>query len=271
MAYDGIAVNARLEAAEAYVQALRTGEGSAADRAAAFLAPDVVLVDGSRELTGRDRVLPRITGWWPFTAKYRRGAWSEPRLDGESAVVTSELPAPGAGPASIEIRFSFNSEDRVSHVQYQSKQAPTLETNEIPDFVKGIVDPARMNNAPLTVAYTGEDGAPVLSFRGSVQVCSPTQLSMWMRNAEGSMTKALAKDPRVALSYFDQSNTWLLIEGRASLVNDPAIRRRVFDLLPEVERNHDPDCTGAALLVEVERLDASTAFGRVRMAREPAR
>jgi hypothetical protein len=48
---------------------------------------------------------------------------------------------------------------------------------------------------------------------------------------------------------------------------DPAIRRRVFDLLPEVERNHDPDCTGAALIVDVDRLDGSTFWGRIKMAR----
>src|SRR5438477_13155971 len=90
-------VDRRLEAADAYVQALRTGEGSAAAHAAAFLAPDVALLDGKQELTGRDRVLPRITGWWPFTGKYRRGAWSDPRTDGDMVVITGELSPPGAG------------------------------------------------------------------------------------------------------------------------------------------------------------------------------
>src|SRR5438874_2139762 len=135
----------RIEAAEAYVQALRTGEGSAAERAAAFLAPDVVLLDGKQELTARGRVMPRITGWWPFTAKYRRGAWSEPRLDGEHVAITGELPAPGAGPAKMDIRFAFNQEGLIRQVQYAGTPAPTLETNEIPAFVKGIIDPARMN------------------------------------------------------------------------------------------------------------------------------
>jgi hypothetical protein len=42
----------------------------------------------------------------------------------------------------------------------------------------------------------------------------------------------------------------------------------VFDLLPEVERNHDPDCHGAALLVDVDHLEGTTAWGRVRMVRD---
>ncbi|HVA24861.1 MAG TPA: hypothetical protein VMW62_10760 [Chloroflexota bacterium] len=258
----------RIDAAVAYVQALRTGETSAAERAARFLADDVVLVDGKSEFGGHDKVLRRITGWWPFTSKYRRGAWSQPREEGDGVSVAGELPPPGAGPTSIEIRFAFDGQDRIRRVEHVGKPAPDQHTNVIPDFVKALVDPARMNNAPLTAAYTGENGEPVLSFRGSTQVHSATQLSMWLRNPEGAMVRALAKDPRMALSYFDPVGNWFIFEGRARVEPDPEIARRVFDLLPEVERNHDPDCHGAALIIDVDRLEGSTAWGRLRMARE---
>jgi hypothetical protein len=69
----------------------------------------------------------------------------------------------------------------------------------------------------------------------------------------------------MALSYFDSYGNWLLFEGRAQVERDPRASRRVFDLLPEVERNHDPSCTGAALIVNVEHMEASTAWGRVSM------
>lgn len=256
----------RTEAAEAYVLALRTGEASNAARAGELLAAEVELVDGKTTFRGQDQVLQRITGWWPFTAKYRRGAWSAPREEGNAVTVSGELPPPGAGPAAIEVRFTFDGEDRIRRVEYAGTPGVTERTNVIPDFVKALVDPARMNNAPLTAAYTGEDGAPVLSFRGSVQVYSPTQLSMWLRNPEGAMVRALAKDPRMALSYFDPYGNWLLFEGRAHVEREPRASRRVFDLLPEVERNHDPGCTGAALIVDVEHMEASTAWGRVSMA-----
>ena len=258
-------VNKRVEAAEAYVQALRTGEASAAERAATFLAADVELVEGKATFRGQVQVLQRITGWWPFTAKYRRGAWSPAHEVDGNVVVSGQLPSPGAGPASIEVRLAFDAEDRIVRVEHNGTPAPTQTTSTIPDFVKGLVDPARMNNAPLTAAYTGEDGAPALSFRGSTQVYGPTQLSMWLRNPEGAMVQALAKDPRMALSYFDNAGNWLLFQGRAHVERDPRITRRVFDLLPEVERNHDPDCDGAALIVDVEHMEASTAWGRVRM------
>ncbi|HLG73490.1 MAG TPA: hypothetical protein VK009_23975 [Chloroflexota bacterium] len=261
-------VDKRIEAAEAYVQALRLGEASGAERAARFLAPDIVLVDGKQEYTGAEQVLRRITGWWPFTGRYRKGAWSDPAAEGEQVVVTAELPPPGAGPAKLEIRFSFDGQDRISRTEYRATPGALETTDRIPDFVKSLLDTARMNNSPTTVAYTAEDGAPVLSFRGSTQVLSPTQLSIWMRNPEGAMVRALATNPRMAISYFDPSNTWLLIEGRGHITADAALRRYVFDRLVEVERNHDPDCHGAALIIDVDRLEASTAWGRVRMVRE---
>jgi hypothetical protein len=49
----------------------------------------------------------------------------------------------------------------------------------------------------MIVAYTDENGAPVLSFRGS------TQLSIWVRHASGGMIKALQHNPNMALMYRD--------------------------------------------------------------------
>ena len=44
-----------IRAAENYVQAMRTGEGSAARQATAFLADDVVLVAGGERIAGARR------------------------------------------------------------------------------------------------------------------------------------------------------------------------------------------------------------------------
>lgn len=124
-------VTPRVAAAQAYVLALRTGEGSAADRAAPCLAAGVVLLDGKAEYRGRDQVLRRITGWWPFTAKYRRGAWSEPVEAGETVTIRAELPPTGAGPASLELRFEFDAEDRIRQVDMTGVPAPGQTTDVI--------------------------------------------------------------------------------------------------------------------------------------------
>lgn len=262
------ALDARFAAARAYAQSLRTGEGSAAERAAAFLAPDVVLVAGRDEVRGRDAVLKRISGWWPFTYKYTRGVWSNPREGNGQIVVSARLAELGAGPALVTLTFWFDEQDLISRVeQVNGAVPPAAVTDTIPDFVKPLVDQATPNSSPLVVAYTGEDGRPVLSMRGSVQVYSPTQLSLWLRDAQGSLARTLASGAALSLLYRDDTRAMLLFEGRGHLVEDAAVRRDVFERLPEVERNHDPDCHGTAALVDVERLDASTTWGRARMRR----
>jgi hypothetical protein len=120
----------------------------------------------------------------------------------------------------------------------------------------------------LIVAYTDESGAPNLSLRGSTQVYSDTQLSMWVRHATGGMANALKKNPRMALMYRDPpARTNLSFEGTAHFETDEDVRNRVFDLSPEVEQKHDLARTGAALLIDITRLSGNTPRGGVRMVR----
>jgi hypothetical protein len=78
---------------------------------------------------------------------------------------------------------------RIEQVNKGGTPAPG--TDRIPEFVKGIVNSALANNTPLIVAYTDVKGAPNLSLRGSTQVYSDTQLSIWVRHANGGMANAL--------------------------------------------------------------------------------
>ena len=82
----------RTQAAEAYVKALRTGEPSATALAGQALAEDVVLKTANDEISGRDKVLARITGQWPMTPVYVQGFWSAPQESGER-----QCPLPARG------------------------------------------------------------------------------------------------------------------------------------------------------------------------------
>jgi hypothetical protein len=73
----------------------------------------------------------------------------------------------------------------------------------------------------------------------------------------------------MALMYRDPpARTNLSFEGRAHFETDEAIRNRVFELAPEVEQKHDPNRTGAALIIDITRLTGNTPRGGVRMLRE---
>jgi hypothetical protein len=263
-------------AAETWVKALRTGEASATAQAARFLAKDIVLDtvgahmwgNGHEEFTGYDEVLNMITGIGVMTGVYRTGAWATPVQDGDQVKVTADL---GGGLlASTTLTFTFNADDQITRVeQVNAGGTPAPQTDRIPDFVKGIVNAALANNTPMIVAYTDESGAPVLSMRGSTQVFSDTQLSIWVRHANGGMASTLRKNPSMALMYRDPpARTTLTFQGRGHFDDSEEVRNRVFELAPEVEQRHDLGRTGAALIIDIDRLSGSSPRGGVRMVRQ---
>jgi hypothetical protein len=269
-------MDSRVRAAEAWIKALRTGEASATATVAGHLAPDVVLDtvgahmwgNGPEHFEGYDAVLHMVTGIGVMTGVYRTGAWANPEVDGDQVRVTADL---GGGLlSSASLTFTFNAEGKIARVeQVNVGGSPAPPTDRIPDFVKGIVNSALANNTPLIVAYTGEDGAPVLSLRGSTQVYSDTQLSIWVRHANGGMAKAVQKNPSMALMYRDPPNrTTLIFQGRGHFDSSEEVRSRVFELAPEVEQRHDLERNGAALIIDIDRLTGSSPRGGVRMARQ---
>jgi Pyridoxamine 5'-phosphate oxidase len=269
-------MNVRVRAAEAYLKALRTGEASAAATAARYLSPDVVLDtvgahmwgNGHEEFHGYDNVLPKITGIDVMTGIYRGAPWSEPIVENGTVTIGAEI---GSGLlSSSTFTFHFNDTDQIVRVEQVNKGGtPSAAIDKIPLFVKAIVNGALANNTPMIVAYTDDNGRPNLSLRGSTQAYSDTQLSIWVRHANGGLATTLRKNPLMSLMYRDPpARTSLTFEGTAHFSEDPEVRNRVFDLAPEVEQKHDLDRTGAALLIDITRLTGQTPRGAVRMVRE---
>ena len=252
-----------IRAAEHYVQAMRTGEGSAARQATAFLADDVVLVAGGERVVGRAQVAGRITGQWPMTPVYYRATWSSPTLDDHTVRVEATSRDVFAPVPRFELAFTFNDQAQITQIEQipLERSTPSV-TDTIPDFVKTYVNNALANGTPMVVACTDPDGSPNLTLRGATQVFSDTQLSVWLRHAEGDTVKAIRLNPRMAALYRDSRNrTTLVFHGRGHIATDEATRNRVFEIAPEVEQNHDPQRLGAALIIDVERMDGMSAHG----------
>jgi hypothetical protein len=260
-------MSTRRRAAEAYVKALRTGELSAARYASQYLADDVVLVIGQDEIAGHDNVLKRITGQWPLTPVLQHAGFSAPREEDGKVRVEGEVPPLGAAPQRLSLTFAFNGSDKIARIEQQQQAAPPQPPSEvIPGFVRGIINGALANGTPIVVAYTDENGQPMLSLRGSTQVYSDTQLCIWVRNAEGGIVRNMARNNRVSLLYRDSKlRTTLIMQGRGHVETDPAIRERVFNLAPEVEQNHDPGRQGAALIIDITSLQGTTVRGLVKV------
>jgi hypothetical protein len=255
----------RTRAAEAYVQAFRTGEAAPAHRATPHLADDVQLVLASGEVSGRDDVLAHITGIWPFTTTYAQGGWSAPAAVDDDLVVEAVFPALGAAPRRAKLTFSFDADDRISRVVEELELAPPpVAVERITLAVRGAISGALANGTPMVMAYTGDDGAPVLSLRGSVVVYSDTQLALWVRNPAGGLVGAVAERPGLSLLYRDsRTRTTLIVRGQGHVESDPAVRDRVFELTPEVEQLHDVPRRGAALIVDVTEIRGTSPTGAI--------
>ena len=134
--------------------------------------------------------------------------------------------------------------------------APPITEMNMTDEIKNAVNNALTEGNPVFVAYVDEEGQPSLSFRGSTHVHSPNQLAIWVRNPEGGLGKALAKNPRVSLLYRNpQTRAMLQFKGTAHVENAPDVRERVYDESPERERAADPDKKGFPLIIDLARVD----------------
>jgi hypothetical protein len=132
-----------------------------------------------------------------------------------------------------------------------------MATREIPEFVAPQVNAGRAEGKSLSVAYVDEEGRPVLSLRGSVTIVNGHQICLWLRHANGEMARSLHKNPNIAFLYRDDpSRTTYTFQGRARIETGEAERNRIFEQTPPDEQRHDPDRSGAAVLVEVHRFQA---------------
>jgi len=135
--------------------------------------------------------------------------------------------------------------------------------------IASAIDGAALRNATLAVAYVREDGSPSVSFRGSTQVHSATELALWARKRDSGLATAIGDRPRVSLVYYGGPGgpgpLFLSIEGRARVA--PELDEQVYDAMIEGERNLDPDRNGVAILIEVDSVAGAGANGFFQQAR----
>ena len=116
----------------------------------------------------------------------------------------------------------------------------------------------------LTAAYVDEQAKPHISFYGSTHVHGPDQLAIWVRNPQGALLKTLPERPHIAFIYGDISSTqYYTFEGIGRVVSDGAERMRVYEEMHPMERHFDADCTGVAVVVDLQRFTSLSKAGKV--------
>jgi general stress protein 26 len=151
-----------------------------------------------------------------------------------------------------------------------SAPPPVLTELRLSEEMKQAVDQAFATRRPVVVAYVDENGAPQVSYRGSTQAYSDTQLAIWVRNPEGRMLESIAKNPAVALvyGYFEPNERgFMFFRGRARVDGSEAVRKHVYEHAHEFERNQDAERKGVAVLIDLDSVDGFFGGARLQMRR----
>jgi hypothetical protein len=158
----------------------------------------------------------------------------------------------------------------------QQPQVETLTELKLTEPVKQAIDTAYEPPSDLAfvLGYVDENNLPQLSFRGSVKTFSDTQLAVWARRAEGGLANALANNPNVVIMYRlpgepgGRSLGVLTMKGRAHIDEDEAVRKRVYDKIPQREKDQDADYKGIPVIVDLDSVNGFIPGYRVQMKRE---
>ena len=151
-----------------------------------------------------------------------------------------------------------------------SDAPPVLTELKLTAAMQEAVNSAFAMRRPMVISYVDADQTPQLSYRGSTQALSATQLAIWVRNPEGRILESIAHNPAVALlfGYFEPDDRgFMIFHGRARVDQTKAVRDLVYGNAHEFERNQDTDRKGIAVVIDLDSVDGFFGGARLQMRR----
>lgn len=258
----------RIDAARRVARAIR-GDVDPAD-VASLLADDAALRTVRGSVSGRTQLLAELAR--PETiATYASVTWSDPVVVDDGVVKVAGHSPPGARIAHTNLYCVFDADDRITELKVQIVGAapPAPTPLVLTDEMKAHIDSAYANGTPMLVAYIDADGAPRMTLRGTAQAYGDQAIALWSRTADGGIVRGVVRNPNVSAFYRDaKAGVTLNLVGRGRVEHDPEARRQIFDKSPEIEQLMDPMREGAAIVVDLDRIEGTVSTGRVVMRRD---
>jgi pyridoxine/pyridoxamine 5'-phosphate oxidase len=113
---------------------------------------------------------------------------------------------------------------------------------------------ALSDRMPCLVATASKDGMPDLSYRGSVMVYDSEHLAFWERT-KGESLKNLEENPQVAMLYTNtQTRAQWRFYSTAQVLKEGQVRDEIMERTNPFELSRDPERTGYAILIRVDRV-----------------
>jgi len=104
---------------------------------------------------------------------------------------------------------------------------------------------------------SSNDGQPDVALKGSLMVWDADHLAWWERG-RAETEAAVRANPQVAVLVRNiaRDRRTLRFYGEARIVDDPALREQIWERVVQVEKDTDPEKTGVAVLVRIDRVRA---------------
>ena len=137
--------------------------------------------------------------------------------------------------------------------------APPVTAIDLTQFAE-IVDNARIDGdrgQSTGLVATSNDGRPDVALKGSLMVWDADHLAWWERG-RAETEAAVRANPQVAVLVrnITRDRRTLRFYGEARIVDDAALREQIWERVVQVEKDTDPEKTGVAVLVRVDRVRA---------------
>ena len=137
--------------------------------------------------------------------------------------------------------------------------APPVTPIDLRQFSE-IVDNARTDGERgqnTGVVASSNAGRPDVALKGSLMVWDADHLAWWERS-RAETEAAVRANPSVAVMVRNvvRDRRTLRFYGEARILEDVALRERVWERVVQVEKDTDPDKNGVAVLVRVDRVRA---------------
>lgn len=139
------------------------------------------------------------------------------------------------------------------------------------DEMAAALETALVDRNPCLVATSSAHGMPDVSYRGSVMVFDAEHLAFWER-AKGETLSNIRENPGVCVLYRNaETRVGWRFYGVADVLQDGDVRSAIMERVNQFEIAQDPERTGYAILIRVDRVRArnETIMEREQVSKSP--
>lgn len=125
---------------------------------------------------------------------------------------------------------------------------------ELTEEMKTAINSSFTDGLALLVGTASKAGMPDMAYKGSTMAFDGDHLAFWERS-HGQTLRNLDENSQVCLIYRNpQTRLAFKFFGVAQLLKEGPVRQQIMDRTVEFELSRDPERTGVAVLIRIDKI-----------------